>query len=77
MSEFLSFLDSRITMLYILIYFSILVFVLVRLLRKSSGRYATIVVVGDIGRSPRMQYHAISLADENVKTTIIGYLGIA
>ena len=26
----------------------------------------TVVVLGDIGRSPRMQYHCLSLAAENV-----------
>ena len=26
----------------------------------------TVVVLGDIGRSPRMQYHCLSLASENV-----------
>lgn len=25
---------------------------------------ATVVVLGDLGRSPRMQYHALSLAEQ-------------
>lgn len=33
----------------------------------------TIVVLGDIGRSPRMQYHALSLAEAGHKVDIIGY----
>ncbi|XP_014370990.2 chitobiosyldiphosphodolichol beta-mannosyltransferase [Papilio machaon] len=32
-----------------------------------------IVVLGDIGRSPRMQYHALSLSDNGLKVNIIGY----
>ncbi|XP_067614604.1 uncharacterized protein Alg1 isoform X2 [Eurosta solidaginis] len=36
-------------------------------------RNACIVVLGDIGRSPRMQYHAASLLEENFNVDIIGY----
>ncbi|CAO3599734.1 unnamed protein product [Absidia cylindrospora] len=32
-----------------------------------------VVVVGDIGRSPRMRYHAISLADAGCTVDLIGY----
>ncbi|XP_049874252.1 chitobiosyldiphosphodolichol beta-mannosyltransferase [Pectinophora gossypiella] len=32
-----------------------------------------IVVLGDIGRSPRMQYHALSLASHGFKVNFIGY----
>ncbi|XP_030753720.1 chitobiosyldiphosphodolichol beta-mannosyltransferase [Sitophilus oryzae] len=32
-----------------------------------------IVVLGDIGRSPRMQYHSLSLAEKGHKVDIIGY----
>ncbi|KAN0041981.1 hypothetical protein ACTFIV_004537 [Dictyostelium citrinum] len=33
-----------------------------------------VVVLGDIGRSPRMQYHSMSLSNlENTKVTLIGY----
>ena len=38
-------------------------------------RHVCIVVLGDIGRSPRMLYHAISLADEGFKVYIVGYKG--
>ncbi|KAJ8713747.1 hypothetical protein PYW07_014117 [Mythimna separata] len=33
-----------------------------------------VVVLGDIGRSPRMQYHALSLANNGLEVNIIGYL---
>lgn len=41
------------------------------------SRHVVVVVLGDTGRSPRMQYHAMSLAAmEEVKhVTIIGYQG--
>ncbi|KAK3921419.1 Chitobiosyldiphosphodolichol beta-mannosyltransferase [Frankliniella fusca] len=34
-----------------------------------------VVVVGDVGRSPRMQYHALSLAKEGFDVDIVGYGG--
>ncbi|KAJ5679934.1 hypothetical protein N7462_008178 [Penicillium macrosclerotiorum] len=34
-----------------------------------------ILVLGDIGRSPRMEYHALSIAKKGAKVTIIGYQG--
>lgn len=34
-----------------------------------------VVVVGDVGRSPRMQYHALSLAKEGFDVEVIGYAG--
>lgn len=37
------------------------------------GKNATLVVIGDIGRSPRMCYHAMSLADKNYRVQIVGY----
>jgi beta-1,4-mannosyltransferase len=34
-----------------------------------------IVVLGDIGRSPRMQYHAISFAKHGAQVQLTGFLG--
>lgn len=34
-----------------------------------------ILVLGDIGRSPRMQYHALSIARHGGQAVIIGYKG--
>ncbi|XP_054747345.1 chitobiosyldiphosphodolichol beta-mannosyltransferase [Anastrepha obliqua] len=39
-----------------------------------SRRNACIVVLGDIGRSPRMQYHAASLLEENFNVDLVGYV---
>eukprot|EP01084_Bolivina_argentea_P003392 6362_1 len=36
-------------------------------------QHVCIVVLGPIGRSPRMQYHAASLARRGVKVTLLGY----
>jgi len=34
-----------------------------------------VLVLGDIGRSPRMTYHALSIAKHGGKVNLIGYLG--
>uniref|UniRef100_A0A673IKD9 Chitobiosyldiphosphodolichol beta-mannosyltransferase n=1 Tax=Sinocyclocheilus rhinocerous TaxID=307959 RepID=A0A673IKD9_9TELE len=34
-----------------------------------------VLVLGDIGRSPRMQYHALSLSRHGYNVTLIGFLG--
>lgn len=34
-----------------------------------------ILVLGDIGRSPRMQYHALSIARNGGEVVLIGYTG--
>ena len=36
-----------------------------------------ILVLGDIGRSPRMQYHAISMGKHGKAVDLIGYLGMS
>lgn len=42
------------------------------------GKHAAVVVLGDVGRSPRMQYHALSLLDEGAATvSLVGYRGEA
>lgn len=43
----------------------------------SSKKKACIVVLGDIGRSPRMQYHALSLVKEGFQVDIVGHGGSA
>lgn len=34
-----------------------------------------VLVLGDIGRSPRMTYHALSIAKHGAKVNLVGYLG--
>lgn len=41
---------------------------------ESKKKNACVVVLGDIGRSPRMQYHAQSLIREGFNVDIIGYI---
>lgn len=42
---------------------------------KHSLRSVAILVLGDIGRSPRMMYHAQSFAENGFLTDLIGYGG--
>ena len=45
--------------------------------RESSGEgLVQVVVLGDAGRSPRMQYHCLSLVQLNYNVDLIGYGGI-
>jgi beta-1,4-mannosyltransferase len=46
--------------------------------RQTSGannKTVCVIVLGDIGRSPRMNYHALSFADLGYAVTFIGYKG--
>ncbi|KAH7356319.1 beta-1,4-mannosyltransferase-like protein [Pyrenochaeta sp. MPI-SDFR-AT-0127] len=42
-------------------------------LQWRQGRTVQVVVLGDIGRSPRMQYHALSIAKHGGRVFLIGY----
>jgi len=41
----------------------------------NSRKHACVVVLGDIGRSPRMQYHSISLTQSGFSVDVVGYSG--
>lgn len=43
--------------------------------RKDRKVSVQVLVLGDIGRSPRMQYHAISIAKHGGHVDLIGYQG--
>lgn len=61
------------TLLFIWITWSIWSFFKPR--NQHSLRSVAIVILGDVGRSPRMMYHAQSFAENNFVTDIIGYGG--
>lgn len=47
-------------------------------LRRRDGgteRRVCVLVLGDLGRSPRMQYHALSLSKHGYNVTFVGFLG--
>ncbi|XP_056144536.1 chitobiosyldiphosphodolichol beta-mannosyltransferase isoform X2 [Lampris incognitus] len=48
-----------------------------RLRRRDAraGRRACVLVLGDVGRSPRMQYHALSLSRHGYDVTVLGLAG--
>ena len=45
-------------------------------IKQKIARSVQVVVLGDIGRSPRMQYHAISIAKHGGRVQLIGYQGL-
>ena len=44
--------------------------------RKLHRRSVAVLVLGDIGRSPRMMYHSQSFARQDFETFVVGYSGI-
>ncbi|XP_064170731.1 chitobiosyldiphosphodolichol beta-mannosyltransferase [Anguilla rostrata] len=53
-------------------------FLQARRLRASNGlanRSVCVLVLGDIGRSPRMQYHVVSLSKHGYNVSFVGFLG--
>ena len=51
----------------------ILLLVIRKMLYKNDGKTVFIVVLGDIGRSPRMNYHCLSLSKLGYSVKFIGY----
>lgn len=45
------------------------------LLNKNKNKHVSVVVLGDFGRSPRMQYHALSLSKNSFQVDVIAYKG--
>ncbi|MBN3313628.1 ALG1 mannosyltransferase, partial [Atractosteus spatula] len=43
--------------------------------RARTNRSVCVLVLGDLGRSPRMQYHCISLSKHGYRVSFVGYLG--
>jgi hypothetical protein len=43
--------------------------------KPPARRSIAVLVLGDVGRSPRMMYHAQSLAENHFDTYLIGYSG--
>ncbi|XP_037363539.1 chitobiosyldiphosphodolichol beta-mannosyltransferase [Talpa occidentalis] len=41
--------------------------------RGRAARHVLVVVLGDVGRSPRMQYHALSLAKRGFSVSLLGF----
>lgn len=42
---------------------------------KKQSLHIIVVVLGDLGRSPRMQYHANSLLKQGHSVSLVGYNG--
>ena len=71
-----AYFDMLVNVCAVLVLFFGVVFVrIIRWLRRGNSKRACVVVLGDIGRSPRMQYHSLSLADAGYEVSLIGYEG--
>lgn len=43
--------------------------------KQKTCKNVCVLVLGDLGRSPRMQYHAVSFAKEGFTVDLVGYPG--
>ena len=58
------------------LFFILLIGILLVYCKKSEkGHHVLVFVLGDIGRSPRMQYHALSLIQNGFHVHFVGYEG--
>jgi beta-1,4-mannosyltransferase len=44
--------------------------------KRSNGKHVCVIVLGDLGRSPRMNYHCLSFANAGYNVSFIGYKGL-
>lgn len=42
---------------------------------RNERKHVSVVVLGDFGRSPRMQYHTLSLAKSNFAVDVVSFKG--
>lgn len=45
--------------------------------QRINSQLAAVVVLGDIGRSPRCMYHALSLLENGYEVMLVGYKGVS
>uniref|UniRef100_A0A3P9A0U5 Glycosyl transferase family 1 domain-containing protein n=1 Tax=Esox lucius TaxID=8010 RepID=A0A3P9A0U5_ESOLU len=74
---YLTSLNALWTLLLIIIIVTLSTQILRKLRRRDAltERRVCVLVLGDIGRSPRMQYHSLSLSKHGYNVTFVGYLG--
>lgn len=55
----------------------IVLLLLRRMRQRNTGtnRRVCVLVLGDIGRSPRMRYHSLSLSKHGFNVTFVGFVG--
>jgi beta-1,4-mannosyltransferase len=44
--------------------------------KRSNVKHVCVIVLGDLGRSPRMNYHCLSFANAGYNVSFIGYKGL-
>ena len=83
MSEFSMWLIYEIWLPYLIVFFTFISIILLCLPssyepgkeRNKDTTCVQVLVLGDIGRSPRIQYHALSIANNGGEVELIGYQG--
>ena len=77
-------IETHIAMLGVFVYALFVIFTLIVSIvllaalkwREEDGKgRVAVIVLGDLGRSPRMQYHALSLCREGYDVEFVGYGG--
>jgi len=61
--------------MFIYIIIALIIVLILKSRLGAKGKRVHVVVLGDIGRSPRMQFHALSLTNVGFQVYIFGYLG--
>lgn len=54
---------------------SVLILASIKWHEEKNDKLVQVVVLGDVGRSPRMQYHCLSLVELNYTVDVLGYGG--
>ena len=81
MNEFILQLINYWILTPISMFFRFLLFIIILIILRRITVYWTkkhkvaVVVLGDIGRSPRMQYHSLSLSKHGFPVKFVGYSG--
>ena len=74
MIELLSFLFS-VALVLSGLSLALLILCSIRWRDQSGEGLVQVVVLGDVGRSPRMQYHCLSLVQQDFTVDLVGYGG--
>ena len=75
-------LEDYLVIIKLAVSFLILVLVAIKLFMfkhrgdNVDGKNVCVIVLGDLGRSPRMNYHCLSFANAGYNVSFIGYKGL-
>ena len=64
------------TFLFFSVLLSLLLLAGIKFRDDAGEDHILVVVLGDVGRSPRMQYHCLSLVQQNYNVDLVGLGGV-